>query len=725
MTSSNPPAYSPGAVRRPHLLLTMLAVFLTRALFLPPTLEDIDSVNFALALERFDPRLHQPHPPGYPVYVALARLVHLGVPDPARALALLSALAQAAIVLPLGWLMLRFSASRGEAVAATLITLFNPLFWFNGARPLSDSVGLLFVLAAQAFLIAGIEKPRALIAGAALSGIAMGVRFQAGLLTLPLWLYCLFRAREGRRAALFALPVAIFLWGIPLVSLSGGPEAYLEAVGGTLEDALPVEPLVATFTVNRAAKAAFQGLVSPWVSAPLGLGVTLLSALGFLLLVRERRPPLGLALLCFAPYLILHLLFQQVSVLRYSLPYVPLVSWLAVSGLKRPRLQGAVTLIVLLWSSALSFPALLQYHKEPSPPYAALRAVEAAAKPRESFVLSGHYMFNRYFGLKPEKVEFLRPTPKKELAGLEAFWLSGGTKTVLFLAHPDRTDLELIAPKARRLLGRWEYSSSVLRFLSGARPTRAELVAIDRPVWFAGPGWMISDEAGSIADVTRVEERTIHVAPLEPRSFVLVSGVPLSPEAERFKVDLRLGGTPLESLSLGKALLESFVVPPAAAQDGFELFAATTRPGGAPFLFTGFDYGPEQAAGFVHGEGWFLPERDEDLRPFRWTAPSARSLLHVPVSGALLRIEGIAPLEYLQPGVAVEVRVAGASRASSVLRERPFHFEIELTEPGFVELVVRSDRSFMPDLFQKNGDRRELALRVYRFELVPRGAARE
>src|SRR5262245_29042150 len=41
--------------------------------FLPPSLEDIDSINFALGLRDFDPAQHQPHPPGYPVYIAVGR----------------------------------------------------------------------------------------------------------------------------------------------------------------------------------------------------------------------------------------------------------------------------------------------------------------------------------------------------------------------------------------------------------------------------------------------------------------------------------------------------------------------------------------------------------------------------------------------------------------------------------------------------------------------------
>src|SRR5688572_5263162 len=38
-----------------------------------PSLEDIDSINFALGLRDFDVARHQPHPPGSPVYIAMGR----------------------------------------------------------------------------------------------------------------------------------------------------------------------------------------------------------------------------------------------------------------------------------------------------------------------------------------------------------------------------------------------------------------------------------------------------------------------------------------------------------------------------------------------------------------------------------------------------------------------------------------------------------------------------
>ncbi|HEV3484359.1 MAG TPA: hypothetical protein VG106_03055, partial [Vicinamibacterales bacterium] len=72
---------------------------------LPPSLEDLDSVNFALGVREFDVAQHQPHPPGYPVYIALARistaaLNAAGVDSaPSRGLAVWSALAGALLIL--------------------------------------------------------------------------------------------------------------------------------------------------------------------------------------------------------------------------------------------------------------------------------------------------------------------------------------------------------------------------------------------------------------------------------------------------------------------------------------------------------------------------------------------------------------------------------------------------------------------------------------------------
>src|SRR3954451_25325443 len=81
----------------------LVFIFLAAHLvWLPRTLEDLDSVNCALGVRDFDVARHQPHPPGYPVYIALAKdstgvLRTLGIDAPAaRGLPIWSAIGGAA-----------------------------------------------------------------------------------------------------------------------------------------------------------------------------------------------------------------------------------------------------------------------------------------------------------------------------------------------------------------------------------------------------------------------------------------------------------------------------------------------------------------------------------------------------------------------------------------------------------------------------------------------------
>src|SRR5579885_584151 len=64
--------------RATALFLLLLCVFIavTRWLAAPKYLYYFDSANFALSLEHFDPALHQPQPPGYPLFVGLIRVIH-------------------------------------------------------------------------------------------------------------------------------------------------------------------------------------------------------------------------------------------------------------------------------------------------------------------------------------------------------------------------------------------------------------------------------------------------------------------------------------------------------------------------------------------------------------------------------------------------------------------------------------------------------------------------
>ena len=158
-----------------RVLAALALIFaLAHVPFLATSLEDIDSVNFALGVRDFDVAAHRPHPPGYPVYIALGKvataIAGFGVDAPpsvieAKALAVLSLLAGLlAIVCLYGVFACLGEGDRESdrapwrsldvsAIAATAVAASCPLFWYLAVRPMSDLPGLAIALMAQACLL--------------------------------------------------------------------------------------------------------------------------------------------------------------------------------------------------------------------------------------------------------------------------------------------------------------------------------------------------------------------------------------------------------------------------------------------------------------------------------------------------------------------------------------------------------------------------------------------
>src|SRR5687767_2940889 len=110
-------------------VLVILAA--TRLPLAPRYLYYFDSVNFALAIDEFNPSKHQPQPPGYPLFVALLKVVRPLVPSVELTFLVAGVLVGAAAAV----LLYRFTAdmfnTRAALIAVTLF-VFNPPCWFGG-----------------------------------------------------------------------------------------------------------------------------------------------------------------------------------------------------------------------------------------------------------------------------------------------------------------------------------------------------------------------------------------------------------------------------------------------------------------------------------------------------------------------------------------------------------------------------------------------------------------
>jgi len=191
-----------------------------------------DAVQFALALHEFDVAKHQPHPPGYLLYVGLGRLLNASLGDPTLAYVALAMLFSAGTTFVL-YVLTRRLYDRATAVVAASLLAVSPLFWFYG------SVGLTY--AGEAFAASVIAwfaygtlagSPRHLYWGALAVGLTGGMRQSVLLLLLPLWLgAAIIGAGSRRRLAIAAsiLIASVLAWLVPMMWLTGGPTAYLAA----------------------------------------------------------------------------------------------------------------------------------------------------------------------------------------------------------------------------------------------------------------------------------------------------------------------------------------------------------------------------------------------------------------------------------------------------------------------------------------------------------------
>src|SRR3989442_14716564 len=88
-----------------------------------------DGVQFALALREYDVVKHQPHPPGYILYVGLGRVVNAWLHDPTAAYVLL-AVAFSGLTTCVVYLLARALYDRPKALPAARVVAVSPPFLF-------------------------------------------------------------------------------------------------------------------------------------------------------------------------------------------------------------------------------------------------------------------------------------------------------------------------------------------------------------------------------------------------------------------------------------------------------------------------------------------------------------------------------------------------------------------------------------------------------------------
>jgi hypothetical protein len=221
------------------LLLGLLTI-LTALPFVSRFPFNWDAAQFLLGTQQFSVAMHQPHPPGYPAFIAIGNIL-----DPVIsahwALVGVSLLAGATTVAATYLLMVRIWPNhRARAFVLATILMINPALW------MFRSVGLTYTIDAAAVTVLALFTYRVLkeqhVRSLLLSALAVALAggFRPSLLTFlfPLlllqWVSFWTATRTWQPIAIqwTLLTVGIATWAIPLVLLSGGLTEYRAASGG-------------------------------------------------------------------------------------------------------------------------------------------------------------------------------------------------------------------------------------------------------------------------------------------------------------------------------------------------------------------------------------------------------------------------------------------------------------------------------------------------------------
>lgn len=387
-----------GPLRIAVLLLATVAFAAFHAWARAQSLWDWDEALFSLALRDFDVVHHNPHPPGFPLYVAMARAASFLVAGEFEALQAVNVMA-AAMLVPLAFCVGReagfgFTTSLGGA--ALLSACPNVVLF--GAGAFSDVPSLALTLAAVALLLRGRSSRLAFVAGMLLAGAASSIRIQnlmicavPGALSLPA------RWRAGRRDVVagfvLAAVVVVVSYGGAAVA-TGSWESYADAVAAHAEYIARVDSWRGPdrAPLGEVAELVF---VRPFRAASLPGIVSSLALLALVDLLVHRNRPTAIVAATFLPMMLFGLLMLDWhSMPRFAIAWMPFHALLAARGaailaeMIRSWIRAPVTEVQWLLMAPLAFalvvrtlPAIEIVRTTDSPPIAAMRHVAASRDP--------------------------------------------------------------------------------------------------------------------------------------------------------------------------------------------------------------------------------------------------------------------------------------------------------------------------------------------------------
>lgn len=374
-------------------VVVVAAVAASRWLAFPASIWDRDEAIFAQALVDFAPQANVPHPPFFPLWVGLGRLMHTLLPgvEPESILQGLSAVFSVWTLFPLAALA-SLVMSRRHATVSALLYLAVPAVWLFAGRAFSGTMATALLIAAAAHLLNPDPSPGSAAAGAGYLAACLLTRPQLLPVAIALCVWHTTRASTFRTRILpWLLPLMV---GLPVATYfvlrCGGAAATLSLIrnhavyhfGKYGSSTWSVGDL----GVLNAAGGTLQGLV--WLA---------LAVEGFVVLFRSaRRRPAALGMLAAAafPAIYYAVFAHNATFIRYALPWYALTApavVVAVTAMLGSGRKGAIGLAVLIaLVSSQVVPSLGSYRSRPAPIVGALDEISGLDAQGDIHLLVDH-----------------------------------------------------------------------------------------------------------------------------------------------------------------------------------------------------------------------------------------------------------------------------------------------------------------------------------------------
>ena len=364
-----------------------VAVCTSRAVLFPASIWEQDEAYLAAAVIEIDLAESAPHPPFFPLWVGLGKVLHLIGLEPATGLMLASAVLGSLAFLPLVALWSRLMKP-GLAVVAAALALATPGVWLLAGRAFTGT-------AATAALVAAVAcwtRPGAdrgwLAGGSLAAGVAVLIRPHVVVIVAAAAVVVLTDRPARRRWLSVVAPGVIDTVAgfAAFVAAAGGPAAIRSAIARHAAlhfGALP-EASRSLLDSGLAAVLGHPAVAVVWCAlAASGAWLALRSA-------QHRRAAAVIAVALASAVVVVFGLSNPAHP-RYAVPLVLLSSGFVVVALARllgERIAAVVVALAVAAAAVLVLPVAASYRRLTAPPLEALDLADRLAAGRRGVVVA-------------------------------------------------------------------------------------------------------------------------------------------------------------------------------------------------------------------------------------------------------------------------------------------------------------------------------------------------